>query len=298
MVLGSRRGANLLFFLPVACMLLAFFSRTAPAGDHASGLLFRVESSGVEPSYLFGTIHSEDPRVTRLPVSVWRTFDASRVLVAETIMDTENAKRAMEALHLPDGVHLRSLIGPRLYRRVVRALAEMGVAESSIRSYKPWAIVTLLSVPPPVSGQFLDLLLYQEALAQGKDVRGLETVDEQLAVFDELSVAEQVALLERTLDQREWLSAVHEQLIQAYLREDLAALRRISTEIMGDADSALVNKVMGGLIDDRNRVLMQRLRPSLDRGGAFAAVGALHLPGPNGLLRQLEAAGYAIVQVD
>jgi uncharacterized protein YbaP (TraB family) len=279
-------------------MLALLLAPPAPAGEPASGLLFRLEKPGVEPSYLFGTIHSEDPRVTRLPVAVARAFDAAPLLVAETIVDAENAKRAMEMLRLPDGAQLRSLIGPRLYSRVVRALAQMGIAESSIRSYKPWAVVTLLSVPPARSGRFLDLVLHQEALAQGKDVRGLESVDEQLAIFDELSLVEQVALLEHALDQQDRLSVVHEQLIQAYLREDLAALSRISSEIMGDAGSALADKVMRGLIDDRNRTLIHRMRSYLDSGGAFIAVGALHLPGPNGMLRQLAEEGFTVVQVD
>ncbi len=291
----SRRK-GIWFCLPLIWLFLLLLADAGTA-NQVEGLLFRLEREGADPSYVFGTIHSEDPRVTRLPLAVQEAFEASRVLLAETVMDVENARRSMDLLRLPGGTELRSLIGPRLYARSVRALAERGLPEPAVRSYKPWAVVTLLSVPSPVTGQFLDLVLYQMALAQGKPVLALETVEEQLAAFDDLGVAEQVALLEHTLEQREHLAAAHEELLEAYLREDLSALSRISSEIMGSADPALAHKIMQGLIDDRNRIMVRRMGPSLESGGAFVAVGALHLPGATGVLSLLEQEGYRVVPV-
>ena len=52
-----------------------------------------------------------------------------------------------------------------------------------------------------ITGQLLDLVLYNRALGQGKHIIGLEQVDEQLGIFENLPEEEQVLLLRRTLDQ-------------------------------------------------------------------------------------------------
>ena len=51
------------------------------------------------------------------------------------------------------------------------------------------------------------------------------------------------------------------------------------------------------LLVGRNEVMMERAAPLLAKGGAFIAVGALHLPGKGGLVERARAAGYEVTKV-
>ena len=52
------------------------------------------------------------------------------------------------------------------------------------------------------------------------------------------------------------------------------------------------------MITGRNKVMVEHAAPILAKGNAFIAVGALHLPGPEGLVEQLRKAGYTVTAVD
>ena len=223
------------------CLLIAPWAALAEAG-FSEGLLFRIQGSDGTASYLFGTIHSEDPRVTKLPQQV--------------------AKR-------------------------------LGLPESVLNRYKPWAVAVLFSLPPADSGQFLDLLLYQAASARAKKIVGLETVDEQLGTFDGLSMTDQIALLEDAIENIEQLPKLLEALVSTYLRRDLRGLAELSLENF-QGDSEIIGRFQEAAIFSRNRRMVDRLTPYIERGGVFAAVGALHLPGEQGMLNLLQQRGYPV----
>ncbi|TIT16488.1 MAG: polysaccharide biosynthesis protein GumN, partial [Mesorhizobium sp.] len=52
------------------------------------------------------------------------------------------------------------------------------------------------------------------------------------------------------------------------------------------------------MITSRNKVMADHAGPLLARGNAFMAVGAMHLPGPQGLVEDLRKAGYTVTAVD
>ena len=54
---------------------------------------------------------------------------------------------------------------------------------------------------------------------------------------------------------------------------------------------------MQALNADRNSRMVERMRPMLDKGGAFIAIGALHLAGEEGVLALLEKQGYRLQSV-
>jgi hypothetical protein len=153
-----------------------------------------------------------------------------------------------------------------------------------------------LSMPPPRTGEFLDLVLQARATRQNLPVSGLETVAEHLAIFDGLPLPQQIALLEDTVRLQADLDKEFEALHQAWLARDLAAIVAIS-EKNKPSDVRLYNEVMDRLLDQRNRRMAKRMAPMLRQGGAFIAVGAAHLPGEIGLLRLLEKAGYRVTVV-
>jgi uncharacterized protein len=273
-----------------------FWLSLAAAADAQSerGLLFEVEGTRGIPSYLFGTIHSEDPRVVALPKPVQDAFDRASVLVMEVIPNQAAIGRSVNAMIFHDGRRLEDVIGASLYAKTVTVLKTRGLTEAAIQDFKPWAIITLLSLPRSETGQFLDLRLYQDALAQGKPALGLETMDEQLSIFEELSERDQIALLRETLAVQDEMPDVFERLIRAYLSRDLDELLRLSERYLQGGDSALAERFRVAALDRRNRRMAQRLIPLLRRGGYFVAVGALHLPGKGGLLGRLTDSGFRV----
>ena len=162
------------------------------------GLLFEISTPEAPPCYLFGTFHSEDPRVLALSPATRDAFERSPVFILEMIPDARTMSRSMEIMVYGDGRELARVVGAPLYGRLVEAAAELGLPEEAIRGFKPWAAATLLGLPPARTGEFLDIHLYRTALAAGKEVIGLETIEEQVAVFDSLGEEDQILMLKET----------------------------------------------------------------------------------------------------
>ena len=276
-------------------LLAANPANAAETFDH--GLLWKIQGSGAAPSYLFGTMHSEDPEVVRLPTAVQQAFDKSRGLTLEVVLDPQSLLAMTSGFMLGDGSTLESHIGASLYKRVVSAMAVYGMPEVIVSTMKPWAVAVTLMTPPGESGVVLDLHLYQRAVAAGKPVDGLETPLEQLSVFDELSESDQVALLKDTLDNLPDVQDMLDDLKNAYLARDLVRLTAINDAAMRDSDPQLVARFTDKLITRRNHRMAERMQSRLRSGGRFIAVGALHLPGRDGLLRLLSQQGYTLTRV-
>jgi len=288
---------NILVWLQLLFVTLLAANPANAVEKFDRGLLWKIQASGTAPSYLFGTMHSEDPEVVRLPGAVQQAFDRSRGLTLEVVLDPQSLLAMTSGFMLGDGSTLESHLGAPLYKRVVSAMAVYGMPEMVVSTMKPWAAAVTLMTPPTETGMVLDLQLYQRAVAAGKPVDGLETPLEQLSVFDELSESDQVALLTDTLDNLPDIQRQLDRLKEAYLARDLARLAAISDDSMGDSDPQLVARFTDKLITRRNHRMAERIQSRLRSGGQFIAVGALHLPGRDGLLRLLSQQGYTLTRV-
>lgn len=295
-----RRG-GLLGLLVV--VLLAMDGEAAePCCEH--GLLFRVQSQhvaseagGARSCWLFATIHSDDTRVTRLPAAVQEAFDGAETILLELVPDAEMLETSRSLMLFAPQARLSALMPDPLYDELVVLLSARGMTPAAIERLRPWAALLVLSMPPSSGQPVLDLVLYQRALRAEKPVRGLETIGEQLAVFDTLSLDDQVSLLEATVRETEQLPGLFEALVEAYLAQDLGELMRLGRTLVTD-DPALDARLRKALVDDRNQRMLERLQGVLREGECFVAVGALHLPGDNGLLQRLQRAGFEVQRVD
>ena len=267
---------------------------SAFAGEQ--GLLWHITGKGVD-SYLFGTMHSEDPRVTKLPVEVDRRFKAADTVVLEVALDAQTEMTAAMQMMLPAESSLTTLVGDALSTQAKQAMLSRGVAPEVTERLQVWATVLVLSMPRPQTGQVLDKLLYERALASGKQFKPLESADEQIGIFTALSIDEQRMLLRNVLEEYQSYPVLFERMTEAYLSRDLALLVRISDENPMTSDPALQQKVMTSLLEHRNRRMVTRMQPMLKEGKAFIAVGALHLPGDEGLINLLRQQGYTVGSV-
>lgn len=269
-----------------------FSSQPSPAG-----LLWRIGTSRQKPSYLLGTIHSEDPRVTRLKPAVANALDNCDRFVMEMKLDTDAFMQFGAAMMLEQDADLETLVGKDLFNQVISAMADYGMPEPVVRRLKPWVVIAMLSMPKSRGGLILDMVLYQRATSQGKPASGLESANEQLAVFEGLSLREQIELLEMTLKQRPSQPLVFERLIDAYAADDLNRIANIAKLDHDQAQMASARNFMARLNDDRNRRMVQRIIPYLEEGNSFIAVGALHLAGPQGILSLIRQKGYTAESV-
>ncbi|HEY8549644.1 MAG TPA: TraB/GumN family protein [Vicinamibacterales bacterium] len=289
----------------------------APAARPGAPLLWRIE--GRVPSYLFGTIHVPDERVLALPPAVEQALDHAKALYTEIPMDPATQVGVMGKVLLPDDKTLPDVIGPELAGRLSTAVGyalpenapagTAGVLMSMLNRMKPWAVMSQLSLleflPDMMAGRKpLDAMLWQRAQQAGKQVGALETVDEQLAVFDRFSMAEQTRMLELTIAEIEHAHrtggrSTTQQLIDTYLTGDLSALSKVMQEAMAD-DRELMSRFSTIAIDERNQLMAERIRA---RRAAepetvfFFAVGAAHYAGPTGIVARLEKAGETVTRI-
>jgi len=277
--------------------LLAAAAAPAPAvAQYERGLLWRVEGKGAAPSHVFGTIHLADPRVTKLPPAVEREFDRARSVALELTLDSSNILLLANRMLYTDGRDLESVAGAELFGKAAAITAGLGLPEQILRAFKPWAVALVLSAPPQDPANVLDFVLAQRAQAKGKPVRELEGMEEQIGVLEGLPEADQVALLRQAVENRGRMQDWIGRLVDAYLARDLAAMQRISEESSGG--DARVNEVYTErLLGQRNERMVERMEPWLAEGGAFVAMGALHLYGERGVLALLQGRGYRVTRV-
>ena len=260
------------------------------------GLLWKIDKPGAEPSYLFGTIHLNDERVKNLAPPVKSAFDNSRSFTMEMITDPSGLVVLSRLMFLDEGLSLKKITGEKLYQETIDVLLKKDMTTENLDRIKPWVIIMMLSTPKSKSGLFLDMDLYTKAVSARKPAYGLETMAEQLAPFDDMLLKDQVALLKDSLQASDQQDAQLEEITQAYLSRNLTKLLTIADSYQTQAGAAY-DRLMAQLIKNRNLRMQQRMQARLREGNAFIAVGALHLPGENGLIKLLQKQGYSVTSV-
>lgn len=310
---GACEGKNLLDELAAEDpALLRRLREEAADTPNGEGLLWRVEAAGGAPSHLFGTMHVSDPRVVSLPEAPRRAFDRAEAVVIETTdaLDQKAMMAAMAArpdlMMFPPGESLADHLSPQERETVEEALSARGVPFQSIVKMKPWMLISLTALPAcemrrrEAGAPMLDAMLANEAKAKGKQVAGLETMEEQLSAIASLPMELHVRGLVSSLDMGERADDMSETLIGLYKQGDTGmfwpAVNALASADSQDAvDYAAFEEAM---IVARNEVMVERAKAFLDAGGAFVAVGAMHLPGETGLIALLREAGYTVTRAD
>ena len=304
--LNIRSAARPAVMLGVGCALLVACGWQALAGEampYGSGLLWKVERAGVEASHVFGTIHSTDKRVNRLPKPVNRAVRAAKSLVLEVVRTDDMPVRMARLMMLHDGRRLEDIVGAELFARFAKIARRYGLPAKVLQRIKPWAALMTISLPPAekarqAAGRLpLDLALGARAQRRGVPVYGLETVEEQLGLFEGLPEADQISLLAAAVRDNAKLDPMFERMIQSYLARDLDGLMTWAIDQAAGADPRHREIFEVHFLERRNRLMAERVRSRLDAGGAFIAVGAAHLPGENGLLSLLARQGYRVERV-
>jgi len=114
----------------LSCLLVAVVGFAA-AGDapakFSKGLLWKIEKTTIQPSYVFGTIHLDDARVPDLPAPVKETFARSRSFTMEMIIDEASAQKFATSMLLDEGGDLKTLLGEPLFAKTTEVMREYGM---------------------------------------------------------------------------------------------------------------------------------------------------------------------------
>ena len=290
------------------------FSKIMAQADtvrNGDALLWKVERDGAPASYLFGTVHLTDERVTRVSPAVHQALKDSKTVALEVADLSEAATTKVIAKSAPlviykDGRRLDGLLTDSEYETVKKVIARSGMPVDLAASYKPWIVTMILSVSDcerkkkQEGAKVLDMQIAEIGKARGMDVVGLQSIPEQLKDEALVPEAQQLKMLRTSLKFADRTNDLMETLVQLYLNRKIAALLPFQIAIarqIGIGDDAYAAFQTKRLID-RNIRMSNAAAPLLEKGGAFIAVGALHLPGDKGLVSLLRSAGYTVTPIE
>lgn len=283
-------------------LLLFVVAATAQGDDGGHPLtLWRVDGN-TNAIYLLGSIHLLRPEDHPLPRAIGAAYEDAEVVVMELDMDDLDPARTQAAFNsagvMTDGTTLRDLMGEEHYRSAEAAAAVIDVPLDMLAQSEPWlAAITVelmmlyrLGFNPALG---VEMTMTQRAMADGKPIEGLETVDEQLGFLDGLPLEAQRELLLQTLLQGAALNETIDNLIVAWRRGDTATLE---TELLHNLEAQ--EDLHDALIVSRNRRWADTIATWLDDERDYlVVVGALHLVGDDGVPSLLERAGHEIRQL-
>ena len=268
---------------------------TAPARD--VGMLWRATKDG-RSSYLFGTLHVGKPAWRRFGPQVSAALRASDIVALEIDPSDPELLRLMAELRPPQE------LPAALQQRLMRAFERACVAAESLATLHPVLQATTLTVLEARwfgldPGHALEQALTAQARALGRRVISLETAAQQTAALVPDDEAEARSLLDQSLQQLEDQSArrVLRRLTSAWEQGDLATLEDYAKWcecIATEADHSFLRQ----LNDARNPGLADGIEAQHRQGKrVFAAVGALHMTGPQSLPALLAQRGFRVERV-
>jgi len=271
----------------IVASLLVLCSASAWA---APGLFWKAESPDNQIIYLFGTIHTDDNRVTEFSPALMSALKSIDVFMMETQASQDN-----QVLMMPDG-NLNDMLSQDELDKVY-ALTDFHVMHrANVLRMKPWLLAAIFDSPRPLTPFAQDNLLMTKAEDLGKEVRGIESAVEHFSAMDSLSRDEQLLMLRAVLKRSDaQKSDDYEHLIKAYLAGDSDKIAALDEKITGGMLPAEVwQRMRSKLLDERNVLMATRITEAAKSKSLFVAVGASHLAGHGGLLARLKQAGFKL----
>lgn len=278
---------------------------TPAAVPHGEGRIWQVDLPGQEPSYLFGTIHVTNPEVFELSKAVETAFAAAEFAAFESSLEDELGEEGKKIyLELPEDTRLFDVLGEETYQQM-KALALFRYFRiDGLDRMQPWVVWNLIAgreISADISHEedkpVLDDWLQIRAVDEGKQVVQLETEAEQLSIFAGMSMEDQVSMLRSAIDGYGGTQVKVER-IKLYLEGKLAQRYALWQRLLDQMEPEVAQRFHDRILDGRNRTMVESLLPVFERGATFVAVGALHMPGEQGILRLLEQRGYSVTRLE
>jgi uncharacterized protein len=294
--------ATVLFCVPF------LFAQTANKDTLENSLLWEISGNGLKTSsYLYGTIHIIPEKDFFMTDATVKAFGESKQVAFEIDLDEMNnpfkMMGMMGGMIMKNGTTLQDLLSKEEYKRVSRYILDsMGMPPfmaSMMEKVKPMFLSEMVGMDMSSMDQgsmgvsegstSYEMEFNEMAKEQGKETKGLETINYQLSIFDSIPYKDQALMLLDAIDNGgEEESEAIDEMTKLYVNQDLNGLDRM---INGDAD---LSNYMQILLINRNKNWIPVMGKMAKAKSTFFAVGAGHLPGEQGVIRLLRAAGYTV----
>jgi len=281
--------------------------RRGPVAAHP--LFWRVEPRGGATLYLLGSIHFGPVEGWRMPKRVRRAFAKSETLVVEVDLIELALEQAMQgtdrdpAMLAPAGSSLADLVPEETLRELEAVASRHHIDASALMSLRPWSAALALhelAVAGLGFSQFESVEMIYLTRRGQREVISLESADDQLAPFAEMSAELELRMLQEALEDTDAVARSILAMADAWRRGDAASLAVMVAEGLGEDEAfADANEAVFG---DRNRGMADGLaviaRDPRRRGTtAFVVIGAGHFVGPDSIRALLESDGFALEQL-
>ncbi|MGF1526346.1 MAG: TraB/GumN family protein [Candidatus Competibacterales bacterium] len=264
--------------------------------------LLAQEGEDTPVGYLLGSIHVGRPDFYPLPRAIDEAFRHSEALVVELDVNSALAEvgRALFATGIyGDGRRLFDDLSAAEGQRLRGQLERLALPEAFFATQKPWLAAMILTVSALERAGYrgewgIDYRLLERARASDLDIVSLETPAQQVALFAELPMADQRALLVTALDELDRGTSRVEALVAAWRAGDEASLHALVNVPLATEYPELYQK----LVVARNAAMVEHVQRLVRDGRRpLVVVGAAHLVGTDGLVVALRARGYTLKSI-
>jgi len=282
----------------IFCLLVfCFFSSEISAQKKGSykSLLWKISGNGLtQESYLFGTMHAKEKAVFNFSENFNKAFNSAEVFAMEIALESDMYTGIFNMMMADENYNIHNYLTDAEYAKLDNWLKkEYGFKLKMFEKIKPifLYVMTNKASMGMRNEPFLDEYLAKEAEAKGKQVVGLETIEEQVAALDFIPIEEQFKMILQSIEQHKKEEKEYQQLLKTYVKQDLDKMLKLIQE------SSISKGAYKSLIDDRNTTMTQRMLPLLKEKSTFVAVGAGHLPGEMGIINLLRKQGFMVEAV-
>ncbi len=249
--------------------------------------------------YLLGSLHLLPPNVDWRAPNIAHAIARADVFVFETALDQAMLQKVQALIadkgSLPMGQSLRAMLPTASQLDYDADLAALGMSPAAVDGKRPWLVALLMDVTQimkdnasPNSG--VDIVLMKEAAARHKEMRYLETIDQQIALIVPDDATVELQEFEVELEQARTKTDDYPRFVAAWSRGDVAKI-----DALMNGEFALYPGARAELLDDRNRAWVRKIETMLDEDKTFlVTVGAGHLAGPTSVPALLRAEGYRV----
>ena len=269
----------------------------APPADAVPGPALWQLSDADTTIYLFGTVHVLPDGVEWFDPRIERAFAASDTLVTEVDVSQQEALAVYiaEAATLQGGQTLRALMTDEDRTEYETAVTGLGLPAAALDGFEPWFAALNLSVLPLLQAGYNPTAGVEMALAEraGDKTRAeLETMEEQIALFDNMEMTYQLSYLDLTVGSMNEVVPMVDEMVAEWLEGDSVRLAEIMNNEMDD------DYLYDRLLTDRNAKWVQWIEQRMAQPGTvFVAVGAGHLAGTGSVQDQLRQRGHVVTRI-
>lgn len=273
-------------------------------------LLWKISGNGLEnESYLYGTIHIIDAESFFWPENTMESFNKSDKVVFEIdldeMSDIGNMMGLMTKVMMKDGMTLKKLLSDEDYAMVNDHFKDLGLPMFMLEKMKPMFLTIFaegdmdfaaMQDPSQATTKSYEMEFYDLANNTEKPVHGLETMDDQISLFDSIPYIDQANMLVESIrasaEPVDGEESELEMITRMYVEQDISSM--VSTIESEDSELAGFEDL---LLNDRNQKWIPQMSTYMKDGPTFFAVGAGHLAGHEGVINLLRNVGYTLTPI-